>query len=64
MNCNVGKIDKIIRIIVGLLIIGAGVLTGNWLGAIGLILIGTAIFSFCPLYSLLGMNTGCKPKEK
>lgn len=55
---NTGKIDRIIRIIVGLLLVG-NVFTGlqTPIGWIGLILIVTGLFGTCPLYSLLGINT-------
>lgn len=61
---NVGKVDRIIRILVGLLLIG-NVFVGlqHPAGWIGLILIITGLFGTCPLYSILGLNT--KPiKEK
>ena len=55
---NTGKIDRIIRIIVGVLLVG-NVFTGlqTPVGWIGLILIVTGVFGACPLYSLLGINT-------
>jgi len=55
---NTGKIDRIIRIIVGVLLVG-NVFTGlqTPVGWIGLILIVTGVFGVCPLYSLLGINT-------
>jgi len=55
---NTGKIDRIIRIIVGVLLVG-NVFTGMQTpaGWIGLILIVTGVFGVCPLYSLLGINT-------
>jgi hypothetical protein len=55
---NTGKIDRIIRIIVGVILVG-NVFTGlqTPLGWIGLILIVTGIFGTCPIYSLLGIST-------
>jgi len=55
---NAGKIDRIIRIIVGVLLVG-NVFTGlqTPIGWIGLILIVTGVFGVRPLYSLLGINT-------
>ena len=55
---NTGKIDRIIRVIVGVLLVG-NVFTGiqtpiSW---IGIILIVTGAFGTCPVYSLLGINT-------
>jgi hypothetical protein len=61
MKCNVGKTDKIIRYVIGAVIIIAGFVLNSWLGLIGLIPIATAIFGWCPLYIPLGINTG--PKE-
>jgi len=57
---NVGGIDKILRIIVGLALI-AMVFIGpktvwGWIGIVPLI---TGLFNFCPLYPLIGINT-CK----
>jgi uncharacterized membrane protein HdeD (DUF308 family) len=55
---NVGKIDRIIRIVVGLLLVG-NVFYGlrTPIGWIGLILIVTGIAGICPAYSLLGIST-------
>ena len=55
---NTGKVDRIIRVIVGALLVG-NVFTGlqTPIGWIGLILIVTGIFGTCPVYSLLGINT-------
>ncbi len=62
MTCNIGKVDKIIRLVLGAVIIALGVVNNSWLGAIGLIPLGTALIGWCPLYSILGINTGCKIK--
>ena len=60
MNKNIGSLDKTIRIIVGVLIIVVGVLSGSLLGAIGLIPIITGIIGWCPLYPILKINTICE----
>jgi hypothetical protein len=59
MKCNVGKTEKIIRIIAGLAIIGAGVYFQSWWGAIGAIPLVTGALGWCPLYVPLGIST-CK----
>ncbi len=59
MEKNVGRIDKAIRIIAGVLLIGAGIFYKNWLGLTGLVPLFTAVTGWCPLYSVLGVNT-CK----
>ncbi len=64
MKINVGGIDRILRIVAGLALIGltlAGVI-GVW-GWIGVVPLLTGIFKFCPFYPLLGMNT-CPMEEK
>lgn len=63
MNKNVGGIDKIIRIIIGLLlIILAATDYIGWWGWLGMIPLATGVFSRCGLYSLLGINT-CPMKK-
>ncbi len=55
---NTGKVDRIIRVIVGALLVG-NVFVGlqTVVGWIGLVLIITGLFGTCPIYSLLGINT-------
>lgn len=70
MKKNVGTIDRTIRGLAGIAAIVAyvmGMLQGT-LGivalVIGVVLIGTAVFSWCPPYALLGINTcGVKSPE-
>lgn len=62
MKSNIGVIDKIARIIIGLAIIGVGITFKSWLGLIGLVPLGTAIFGVCPAYLPLGLST-CKIKD-
>jgi F0F1-type ATP synthase assembly protein I len=63
MKKNVGKIDKVIRIILAIALFVAAFaipLTGAWLYlfiAFGIIFLVTSIVSFCPLYTLCGCNT-------
>lgn len=65
MKANVGGIDKTLRIIAGILILGLFfVLEGNaryWALA-GLVPLLTGLVNFCPLYSLIGVNT-CPTKQ-
>lgn len=63
MEKNVGSIDKVIRIIVGVGLLSLlFILEGNarWWGLIGIGPILTVITGWCPGYSLIGVNT-CKP---
>ena len=63
MTKNVGGIDKIIRIVLGLALIGATLMGALpvW-GWIGIVPLATGLMSSCPLYSLIGMNT-CPMKK-
>jgi hypothetical protein len=60
MKANVGGIDRILRVLIGLgllafLFLGEG--AARWWGAIGVIPLVTALAGFCPIYTLLGLNT-------
>ena len=58
MTRNVGGIDRILRIVVGLVLLGLTYLgTIGWWGLIGIVPLATALVGFCPLYTLLGLNT-------
>ena len=64
MGKNVGVVDRILRVIVGAVLI-ALVFVGPqtpW-GWIGLIPIATALIDWCPAYSLLGIRT-CSVAER
>jgi len=62
MNKNLGKIDRVLRVIVGLAIVLYSFVEASWLGAIGLVPILTAIIGWCPLYCPLKINTCSKEK--
>ncbi len=60
---NVGGFDRVLRIVVGLALIGltlSGVI-GAW-GWIGLVPLATGALGTCPLYSVLGFST-CPTKR-
>ena len=63
MKTNVGTLDRIGRVVLGLVLI-ALTLTGTigvW-GWIGVVLVATAAIGFCPAYTLLGVST-CPMKK-
>lgn len=63
MKSNVGGIDRVLRIVVGLVLIGlAATNTVGWWGWLGVVPLLTGLFSFCPLYTLLGVNS-CPVKK-
>lgn len=67
MRSNVGRRDRVIRIILGILLIAAPLLnmpaiwsSGIWAYGsmiVGAVLIATGLFRMCPIYRLLGLST-------
>ena len=63
MTKNIGNIERIIRIVGGLVLIALSATgtVGVW-GWLGLVPLATGLVGWCPPYSLLGINT-CKNKN-
>ena len=64
MQANIGSSDRIIRISIGVALIGASLagLIGAW-GWVGVVPLTTGVFRFCPAYLPFGMGT-CKTANK
>jgi len=66
LKTNVGGIDRILRIVVGLALIAGFFLNTEasmrWLYLLGIIPLATGLMQTCPLYSMLGLNT-CPMKK-
>ncbi len=62
MKQNVGGVDRIVRLIVGLGLIGWGVVTQNIWGLIGIIPLFTAAIGWCPAYLPFGLSS-CKVEK-
>jgi len=60
MKKNVGGADRIARAVLGVLIVIWGFYENSWWGMLGLVMLTTAIFSWCPLYSLIDFSTAKK----
>jgi hypothetical protein len=63
MTCNIGKTDRIIRVIVGVVIAALGFYYKSWWGLLALIPLLTAALGFCGLYVPLKISTIKKKKE-
>ena len=64
MKCNIGKIDRIIRTIIGVALLVWGIMNNNIIAdVVGGVLLLTVIIGWCPPYALFGINTGCKTKD-
>ena len=64
MSANVGGMDKILRMVAGVALLGlgfAGVLP-MWVGLIGIVPLATGLLGWCPAYMLFGFNT-CPAKK-
>jgi ABC-type sulfate transport system permease subunit len=64
MQQNVGNIEKIARVVLGLGLLSLFFLVSGsirWIGLAGIVLIATAAIGWCPISSVLGINT-CKTK--
>lgn len=60
METNVGTVDRILRVIIGLALLSLVFLIDSdlrWIGLIGLVTLFTAATSWCPAYSMLGIKT-------
>lgn len=64
MKSNVGGIDRILRIVLGLILIGLAATgtVGLW-GYIGAVLLATGVIGWCPPYAIFGWNT-CATKNR
>lgn len=66
MKKNIGTIDKIIRFILGVVLISLYFLLDGglkYISILGIILILTAFINYCPLYALFGINTCSTDKQ-
>ncbi len=66
MKINVGSADRVVRVVLGIVLLAlVFVLEGNvrWLGLIGILPLATGLFRFCPAYALFGLST-CPMKTK
>jgi hypothetical protein len=57
MRVNIGTVDRVVRVVLGLVIIGVGIYFRSWWGLIGLGPLLTAVVRFCPAYVPFGITT-------
>lgn len=62
MNSNVGGIDRVLRIVVGVALVAYALMTGTAWAWIGVVPLATGLIGWCPAYLPLGMST-CKTKQ-
>ena len=61
MKCNVGSVDRIMRLAAGLAILGTGYYFSSWWALVGVLPLLTAVFGLCPGYLPFQIST-CKTK--
>lgn len=62
MKRNVGTVDRVLRMMLGLALLSlVFILQGSlgWIGLLGMVPLLTALVPFCPLYTVVGLST-CK----
>jgi hypothetical protein len=64
MEKNIGRIDKRLRILLGIIVIIVGAYLKSVWGVLGIIPIVTAQIATCPIYTLFGLNTIKKSKKR
>jgi hypothetical protein len=57
MKKNMGLLDRRIRLVLGLLIVAAGIYFKTWWGLVGVVFLATSLISWCPLYVPFGLST-------
>ena len=59
MKINVGTPDRIIRVVIGVAIVAAGLYFKSWWGVVGVVPVVTAAIGWCPAYLPFGLSS-CK----
>ena len=64
MKSNVGGVDRVLRIVLGLVLVGlAATGTVGWWGWLGIVPLATGLVGWCPPYAIFGIST-CKMKAR
>ena len=63
MTKNVGTADKLVRFVVGAVILGLGIYYHSWWGLVGIVLIATGLLGTCLLYMPFKISTYKKTKS-
>jgi len=69
MRINESAADRIVRVIVGLVLLSAwvfGWMSGTWMvvfAIVGAILLLTGLVGFCPLYAIFGASTAPRKRD-
>lgn len=61
IQCNVGRIERVVRVVLGLAVLAAGLYFNSWWGVLGLLPLLTAVIGWCPVSAMLGLSTCSDP---
>jgi hypothetical protein len=64
MKCNVGNWDRVLRLVLGTVLLAYAVAGGPWWAYSGFIFLATGAWRFCPLYTLFSISTASRPKSE
>lgn len=63
MKTNTGNTERVVRVVAGAILVALAATNAiGWWGWLGLVPLATGLLGWCPLYTLLGINT-CRPKK-
>jgi hypothetical protein len=62
MKRNVGRADRGLRLIIGLVVLITGYFYESYWGLLGLVPLVSGGMGWCPLYAILGMNS-CRTEK-
>jgi len=57
MEKNMGQKDRIVRALIGAVLLVFAIVFQEFIGALGLVFLVTAGIGYCPLYTVLGIST-------
>lgn len=57
MTINMGGLDRVLRVVLGIALIAWGLYSGSLWGAVGVVPLLTAGLKWCPFYTLIGVCT-------
>lgn len=63
MKTNVGSVDRTLRLVAGIGLAIGGVIFESYWGLIGVVLLATAVFRYCPFYAPFNISTYKKESE-
>ena len=64
MKKNIGSADKIVRVLLGIVILLLGIVLHSWWGLLGIIPLFTALVGVCPAYLPFRFSTVKKPNTE